>query len=194
MPRILKRTGQNIYVDGLHLLALCEKLVTEALEQQAAGDGTPGNPYVMSTPAQWINRWRPAGKEPQETYYKLAGRLILKNKKLYVSDIGPAYLKGASREDSAEKAKAAFLKDTASRPRSPKDCQGFKLPVATVSDAQKEAWLKRNTNDDPTYRSGAQRIVHPLVFNGRQSDGKGAYGAISSKIGSRFRSTQLYQQ
>ena len=56
--RLLKRFGQNRYIDGMHLLALCQKLVREAVSTAADGSGTPADPYVMTTPAKWISRWR----------------------------------------------------------------------------------------------------------------------------------------
>ena len=157
MKRILKRKGQELYLDGFHLLALCQKIIKQSQESDADGQGTPANPYVMKTPQQWISRWRASSRE-SIVYYKLAGRLISKNNKLYVGDIGPAYLKGTSREDSVEKARAIFLKAT--RPD-----EGPYMAVANFNEEAKESWLKRNTIDDPTYRSGAQRIVDPgLIY------------------------------
>lgn len=157
MPRFLKQNGQSVYIDGFHLLALCQKLVRETQEAPPNGSGTADVPYVMTTPSNWIARWRASNREA-EKYYKLAGRLILKNRILYVSDIGPAYLKGIDRINSVDKAKARYLKDTRST-------DGPILPVANFNDTAKEKWLKQNTMKDPTYRSGAQKIVDPgLIY------------------------------
>jgi hypothetical protein len=140
----MKRLGKPIYVDALHLLALCQKLVREAAGGAADGAGTPENPYTMKLASQWISRWRVSSTE-KDTYYKMAGRLILKNAKLYMGDVGPAYLKGKSREESLENAKAQYISGSGKE--------------------AEEAWLKRNTIDDPTYRSGAQKILDPgLIY------------------------------
>lgn len=49
MPRHLKRTGQHLYVDGLHLLGICERLMKEAVLAGAPGGaGTPAAPYTLS--------------------------------------------------------------------------------------------------------------------------------------------------
>ena len=102
MYRVIKRIAQPIYVDGFHLLGLCEKLVSEALEEEADGVGTAENPWTMSNPKQWIARWRRAAREGI-TYYKIAGRLISKNQKLYVGDVGPAWRRGVVPEDMGDK-------------------------------------------------------------------------------------------
>ncbi|EAQ67559.1 hypothetical protein MED121_16569 [Marinomonas sp. MED121] len=157
MKRYLKRTGQELYLDGFHLLALCQKLIREMKSLDAQGNGTPKQPYIMTSPEQWISRWRASGKEANK-YYKLAGRLILKNHKLYVGDIGPAYLQGTSREDALNKAKTQYLKNT-----SPSEHPN--MATANFNTDAESAWLKINTMDDPTYRSGAQRILDPgLIY------------------------------
>jgi hypothetical protein len=159
MARILKRIGKPLYIDGLHLLALCQKLVREAAETLPVGAGTPADPYTLRLPSEWIKRWRASSRE-QNTYYKLAGRLILKNAKLYMGDVGPAYLKGTSRENSVEKAKAQFLAGTR------REEGGMVVrSVANFDKGAEDAWLRRNTMKDPTYRAGAQRVVDPgLIY------------------------------
>ena len=154
--RLMKRKGQEVYLDGFLLLSLCQKLVRLAIESQPAGTGSPENPYVLANASQWIWLWRKSANNT-DSYLKISGRLIRKNAKLYVGDIGPAYLKGSTIEDSADKSRARFLKDTVP------DENRIRLgrPVANVNEEQKLAWIRRNTDDDPTYRSGADRVQRP---------------------------------
>ncbi|MDQ0085609.1 MULTISPECIES: hypothetical protein [Variovorax] len=104
MPRHLKRTGQHLYVDGLHLLGICERLMKEAVLAGAPGGaGTPAAPYTMANAGDWVARWRASTREGM-VYYKMAGRLISKNHKVYVGDVGPAYLQSTSILESSLKA------------------------------------------------------------------------------------------
>jgi len=104
MPRYLKRTGKNLYVDGLHLLSLCERLTKDAaLPGAPAGGGTPAAPYTMDTAGAWVARWRQSTREGM-VYYKMAGRLVSKNHKVYMGDVGPAYLQSTSILESSLKA------------------------------------------------------------------------------------------
>lgn len=104
MARFLKRRGTNIHVDGFHLLGLIEKLLHETrLDADLEGDGTAAHPYVMTTAADWIARWRASTRE-DIIYYKVAGRLITKSKRIYIGDAGPAYLKAANILEAACKA------------------------------------------------------------------------------------------
>lgn len=104
MPRYLKRTGQHVYVDGLHLLSLCERLTKEAaLPGAPVGNGSPASPYTMDNAGAWVARWRQSTREAM-VYYKLAGRLISKNHKVYMGDVGPAYLQSTSILESSLKA------------------------------------------------------------------------------------------
>lgn len=177
MARFIKRIGRNEYVDGFHILALVQKLVREAAESDAQGSGKPDAPYTMSEPEHWISRWRRSSREAK-IYYKLGGRLILKNEKLYVGDVGPAYLKGASREDSAVRATKAV-----------KNFVGEN--THTVNESTKTAWLSRNTIDDPTYRSGAQKVLDPGSIYSESADKIEALGGGRPTPWGEFRYTPI---
>ncbi|KQV61447.1 MULTISPECIES: hypothetical protein [unclassified Duganella] len=101
MARYLKLRNGNVFVDGFHLLALIEKLIHETrLAPDLAGTGAANDPYVMDSASDWITRWK-ASTHEAVIYYKLAGRLITKNKRVYIGDAGPAYLQGASILEAA---------------------------------------------------------------------------------------------
>lgn len=157
MDRYLKRFGADDFIDGVHLLSLCQKLVREQAGQAALGAGAASAPYTMTSPAQWIARWRLSSRE-KLVYYKLGGRQILKDQRLYISDIGPAYLNPTSLEDGVAKATARRLVNTSRVPST-------LMATANFDEAAQAGWLKRNTMDAPTYRFGAQRIVEPgLIY------------------------------
>lgn len=146
MYLVLRNT--KFRIDGMHLLALCEKLAKEAVNDRVVpGAGTKEQPFVPRTMQDWLNasqRMRnSAGSGNDNVYFDVAGRLLHKNVKVYISDIGPVWRKGLLPND---------LKGVVDR---------HLLEHSTCAVNDLAAWKQTNLLADPTYQIGAQRIDDP---------------------------------
>ncbi|MDN2710538.1 hypothetical protein O0880_14020 [Janthinobacterium sp. SUN118] len=140
--------GTHFVIDGMHLLALCEKLAGAALTaRHVHGSGTTDKPFVPETAEDWLNSSQrmknTAGSGNDNVYFNVCGRLLHKDVKVYFSDIGPVWRKGLA----------------------PNDMKGLDdrhlLEHSTMGVNDLAAWKNNNTLSEPTYQVGAQRIADP---------------------------------
>ena len=140
--------GTKFVIDGMHLLALCEKLAGEALTaRRVHGSGTTDKPFVPETAEDWLNSSQrmknTLGSGNDNVYFNVCGRLLHKDVKVYFSDMGPVWRKGLAPND---------MKGQEDR---------HLLEHSTMGVNDLAAWRRNNTLSEPTYQVGAQRIADP---------------------------------
>lgn len=166
MERYLKDKHTNQYIDGMSLLALCQKIQLQIsnlpeMNGRLIGEGTPSNPYIMSKPMDWIaNLNNLENHKNEKLYYKLSGRLIAKDSRLYISDVGPSYLKQGTNRASAQ----YLFPRQKSESEAPESIDGKKYKYAGMTERQ-SAWVRGNSLQNMSYRKYAKRIYRPELIH-----------------------------
>jgi hypothetical protein len=166
MERYLKDKHTNQYIDGMSLLALCQKIQLQIsnlpeMNGRLIGEGTPSNPYIMSKPMDWIANLNSLQNHiNKKLYYKLSGRLISKDQNMYISDVGPSYLQKSTNLDSAQ----ATLPHRFEEEVAPQFIGAKKNKFAGMSDRQ-ISWVRSNSLQNMSYRKYAKRIYRPELIH-----------------------------
>jgi len=132
----------NLYIEGLHLLFLLQRLVDHAqvdAARSAEGDGTLQNPWRFRDAAQWMGCASKL-KGGADQYLVVAGRLLKKDNNRYISDQGPAW---RSQPGAADAVSPQFWALQSTAP-------------GAVSNASKAF-----DGEAPKYRQVAENIVDP---------------------------------
>jgi len=130
--------------DGWYLLPILQTAVNQMAGAAPEGDGTADKPYRLTTPQHWLQcvRTVKALGNNQKRYIVIWGRLLCVDHRCYVSDVGPAWRKGEAPQQVT--------------PGSHPAAQNYVTKTSNLDD-----WKRRNTEDEPSYRGAAQKILDP---------------------------------
>lgn len=157
--RYLKKKTTGTLYDGWYLLPIVQDKAKLAAERPP-GDGTDANPFRPARAAHWryCSEQVSLLRGPGNVYLQIWGRLLATDHRCYVSDVGPAWRKGVA---PVEVGPLVFQGDPNHYVNRVAQADRLRKLARTDAVSNLSAWQRRNTDDDPSYRSAAQKIVDP---------------------------------